>query len=191
MPRAPGQAGPGFGIMRAMVIDALWRPAPPVLPAAVQACVVEPGSLTERLQASGRVFSVSVLRQGMSALQADEAWALAQTAGAPAYAREVALLLDGKPVVYARSVSRADCQTWRPILERGNRSLGLTLFGGLPQLRREALQYRLLAAPHPLAAAAGEVCPAAAYPARRCRFLLEQAPLLLSELFLPDLESLL
>ncbi|WP_046157353.1 chorismate--pyruvate lyase family protein [Chromobacterium vaccinii] len=177
--------------MRAMVNDALWRAAPPALPDSLLDCLTEPASLSLRLQAGGRRFAVTVLNQGEDRVQADEAEALDLAEGEPAYARHVLLTLDGSPVVFARSAARPDCPAWLPVLRRGSRSLGLTLFGELPELVREPLRYARLADGHPLAAAAGRVQPAAGYPARRCRFQLGGSPLLLTELFLPALEDFL
>ncbi|WP_239690825.1 chorismate--pyruvate lyase family protein [Chromobacterium sphagni] len=174
-----------------MVNDAQWRCAPPALPAPIRDCLTEPASLSLRLQAGGRRFAVQVLDQGDSRALADEADALGLPAGAPLYARHVLLTLDETPVVYARSATRHNCPAWMPVLLRGSRSLGLTLFGELPQLRREALHYQLLAASHPLAEAAAVARAATEYPARRCRFLLDDAPLLLTELFLPTLKDFL
>ncbi|MBP4051907.1 chorismate lyase [Chromobacterium violaceum] len=177
--------------MRAMVNDVLWRAAPPALPNSMLDCLTEPASLSLRLQAGGRRFAVSVLSQGEDRVLADEAEALGLPEGQPMYARHVLLTLDDMPVVYARSAARPDCPAWLPVLRRGSRSLGLTLFGELPELDREPLRYGWLADGHPLAAAAARVQPAAGYPARRCRFLLGGSPLLLTELFLPALEDFL
>ncbi|KMN36335.1 chorismate lyase [Chromobacterium sp. LK1] len=177
--------------MRAMPHHALWRPQPPALPAAVLSCLTEAGSLTERLQATGRRFAVRVLKQQTGPCLADEAPLLSLAAGAPLLAREVALTLDDTPVVFARSVARLDCADWLPILDRGSRSLGLTLFSELPDLRRDPLHYQLIDADHPLFEPAAALSPHQSYPARRCRFLLRQAPLLICELFLPELETLL
>ncbi|WP_233201049.1 chorismate--pyruvate lyase family protein [Chromobacterium alticapitis] len=174
-----------------MVNDSPWRAAPPALPASLLDCLTEPASLSLRLQAGGRRFAVSVLSQGGDIVQTDEAAPLSLPEGAPLYARHVLLTLDEVPVVYARSVVAPSCPAWLPVLERGSRSLGLTLFGELPELAREPLRYALLAPDHPQAAAAAATEQAAAYPARRCRFLLHGAPLLLTELFLPALKDLL
>ncbi|MEO4029277.1 chorismate lyase, partial [Chromobacterium vaccinii] len=123
--------------MRAMVNDALWRAAPPALPDSLLDCLTEPASLSLRLQAGGRRFAVTVLSQGEDRVQADEAEALDLAEGEPAYARHVLLTLDDAPVVFARSAARPDCPAWLPVLRRGSRSLGLTLFGELPELVRD------------------------------------------------------
>ena len=178
---------PGFGIMRAMIQDTHWLPQPPDLAPGLLAFVSEAGSLTERLLATGHRFGVQVLSQGASQANPDELALLALPADSLLYARHVLLTLDDTPVVYARSIARLDCPVWQPILDRGSRSLGLTLFGGLPQLQRGPLHYQQLGPAHPLHQACHSTT--AQLPARRCRFVLEQAPLVVCELFLPALED--
>ncbi|MBV8679720.1 MAG: chorismate lyase [Aquitalea sp.] len=173
--------------MRAMIQDSHWLAQPPALAPALLGFVTEPGSLTERLMATGHRFGVQVLSQGAAHAHADEPTQLAIAADSLLYARHVLLTLDDCPVVYARSISRLDCPVWQPILDRGSRSLGLTLFGGLPQLQRGALHYQQLSAPHPL----HQASPAQAdsLPARRCRFVLDEAPMVVCEVFLPALKD--
>lgn len=173
--------------MRAMIEDSHWLLQPPALAPALLGFVTEPGSLTERLMATGHQFGVQPLFQGTSTAHPDEAILLGLPAGSPLYARHVRLTLDGTPVVYARSIARLDCPVWQPILDRGSRSLGFTLFGGLPQLQRAALHYRQLDNSHPLYQACDarddSLC------ARRCRFVLDDAPMVVCEVFLPALKD--
>lgn len=118
-----------------------WRAAPAEnVPAALADWLCETGSLTERLIASGRLFAVEVLAQGVEPAWPDEAAALGLTAGASALVREVRLTLDGAPFVYARSLCRADSPAWAGVLARGSRSLGLTLFAD-PGMLRHPLQF--------------------------------------------------
>ena len=173
--------------MRAMIQDSHWQLLPPELSPALQELVTEPGSLTERLMATGHQFGVVVQEQGPSTAHADEHSALGLPADSLLYARHVLLTLDGTPVVYARSIARLDCPVWQPILDRGSRSLGLTLFGGLTSLQRDALHYQQLPSQHPLAHASQSHQPG--LPARRCRFVLDQAPMMVCEVFLPALEG--
>ena len=173
--------------MRAMIEDSHWLSQPPALPPALLGFVTEPGSLTERLQATGHTFGVQPLHQGASMAYPDEAALLGIAAGSLLYARHVQLTLDGQPVVYARSIARLDCPVWQPILDRGNRSLGFTLFGGLPQLQRGALHYRQLDNSHPLYLASAAL--ADSLSARRCRFVLDDAPMVVCEVFLPALKE--
>ncbi|WP_232219826.1 chorismate lyase [Pseudogulbenkiania sp. MAI-1] len=176
-----------------MLLDTRWAATPPSLPPALLDCLTEPGSLTERLMSYGHDFAVTVLEQGDSRVHDDEAALLGLPVGAPLYARHVALTLDDTPVVVARSVTRLGCPAWHPILQRGSRSLGFTLFGGHAGIVREPLAYRELDATHPLFALAHAHDPASAhsYPARRSRFLLVNTPLIVCEVFLPALERFL
>lgn len=139
--------------------------------------------------ATGYPFAVDVLFQGLTEALPDEREALQINASEPVYARHVCLTLDGQPVVIARSTTRQSCARWQPILSRGNRSLGLTLFGGLPGLVRDDLQFATLTPQHPLHALTGSTAPLLS--ARRCRFTLADAPLLVCEVFLPALEDYL
>lgn len=179
-----------------MVAHVDWQSLPPALSPALTDCLSEPGSLTARLIATGHRFAVQVVQQGDVSAYADEAAELNCPVGTRLHGRHVLLTLDDTPVIFARSVSRIDCPEWSPVLARGSRSLGLTLFGEMPAaLQRDALQYLALPAGHPLlqaAHAAFSANPAASgWPARRCRFLMNNAPLLVCEVFLPTLEAFL
>lgn len=158
------------------------------------ACITIPGSMTEHLMATGHEFAVGVLAQGTAPVHDDEIAPIDAGARPTVYARHVVITLDDTPVLVARSVTRLDCAVWQPILDRGRRSLGLTLFGGvLPDLVREPLTFRDIGPDHPLFELARMHDPSEApqYPARRARFVLEGAPLIVCEVFLPALEPLL
>ncbi|WP_089085585.1 chorismate--pyruvate lyase family protein [Aquitalea magnusonii] len=173
--------------MRAMIEDSHWLPQPPALAPALLGFVTEQGSLTERLLATGHRFAVQPLYQGAATVHPDEALLLGIPPGSTLYARQVLLTLDDTPVVYARSIARLDCPVWQPILDRGSRSLGFTLFGGLPQLQRAPLHYRQLDSSHPLYPASA--AQADSLSARRCRFVLDDAPMVVCEVFLPALKD--
>ncbi|MCG8991612.1 chorismate lyase [Laribacter hongkongensis] len=158
-----------------------WLAAPPanhpVLP-----LLAHDGSLTDRLKASGLPFSVEVAAWYTGPARADEARTLAVAAGSTLWIREVWLRLAERRVVWARSVSASE--RWLPVLDRGGVSLGLTLFGGDPAIARSPLEF---AAVTPCMA----LHPGAGYPslwARRACFVLEGAPMLVHEVFLPDCE---
>lgn len=170
----------------------LWTETLPLPQGALADCIGTQGSLTEYLMASGQPFAVQVLAQGEDGVLPDEQALLQLNAQGTVYARQVCLTLAGQPVVVARSVTRPDCQVWRPILERGARSLGFTLFGGLPALKRDALQFTAVQPPHGLhRLAAAHTDPVDSLLARRCRFELQDSPLLVCEVFLPALEKYL
>ncbi|MDF0606749.1 chorismate lyase [Neisseriaceae bacterium TC5R-5] len=168
-----------------------WSVVPPPLSPILQTFLTEPASLTKRLQATGHPFAITVLQQGPSDSLAGEAHCLGLSGQSMLYAREVLLSLDDRAVVYARSVIRLNCPHWQGVLERGNRSLGSSLFGGLSGLQRGSLEYQLLNRDHPLARHIASLHSADYYPARRCYFSLQQAPLLVCELLLPALGNYL
>ncbi|MES2091479.1 MAG: chorismate lyase [Pseudomonadota bacterium] len=96
-----------------------------------------PGSLTARLRAHGLV-EIQVQHQGSQALWAPEQHDLHCLSG---HVREVVLLLDGMPVVWARSATshRALKGPWKALTGLGNRPLAELLFLGR-HVCREPLQ---------------------------------------------------
>lgn len=112
--------------------------------------LVDRGSLTERLQAMGP-FSVVVLKQQTAAPTQDEARELSLKREQIAWIREVALVCNGRPVVFAHTVlprrPRGPLTRW--LARLGNRSLGALLFAH-PQFTRGRLVARRLDARHPL-----------------------------------------
>lgn len=112
-------------------------PASPQLRAWLQAG----GSLTGRLRRHG-VVQVQLLSQGSRRLWPREQQDLACAAG---HVREVLLLLDGRPAVWARSAvpHAALAGPWRAMLHLGTRPLADILFG-TPSVSRSALQAHAL-----------------------------------------------
>jgi chorismate--pyruvate lyase len=94
--------------------------------AALHAWLVAPGSLTARLRAHGKV-EVQVQRQGSQRLWPEERRDLRGRSG---HVREVILLLDGRPVVWARSATshRALQGSWKALTGLGTRPLAELLF---------------------------------------------------------------
>jgi chorismate--pyruvate lyase len=170
--------------------EGMWGWVPAEAPEATLGCLMESGSLTERLIASGKRFAVEPLLLGMGAAHPDEAVPLRIQAGETITVRHVALTLDGTTVVTARSYCREGCAVWSPILDRGGRSLGFTLFSGEVAVTRGALEFATVAAGHPLFELARLRAPGVSvFPARRCRFEFDGAPLVVCEVFLPALEA--
>ncbi|AWI54002.1 chorismate--pyruvate lyase [Aquabacterium olei] len=85
-----------------------------------------PGSLTARLRSHG-VVTVRVLQQGHRPLWRQEQRALGERSG---HVREVMLMVDGRPAVWARSVTtlRAARGAWRAMKGLGTRPLAELLF---------------------------------------------------------------
>jgi chorismate--pyruvate lyase len=155
-----------------------------------------PGSLTGRLREHCLGFNVRLLRQGAAVCLADQAAALQLARPTRVIEREVLLVCDGLPVVYAQTVlpagrSRAD---WPFFKALGSRSLGSALFGD-PAIARGALQHARLSARHPLAQRALAALPAgeraAMLHARRCLYRRRRGLLLVTELFLPAIAQLM
>jgi chorismate--pyruvate lyase len=158
------------------------------------------GSLTSRLRAHGQV-RVRVQQQGAAALWVPEQADLGQRFG---YVREVVLLLDGRPAVWARSATslRASKGPWRAMRGLGTRPLAELLFaarhverdrlralqlpkGGRMQ-RYLSAQWQGLAQPEPLGT------PHSAVPrwARSSVFWLHCHPLRVMEAFSPWVSTL-
>jgi len=140
------------------------------------------GSLTRRLTAlaAGR-FAVTPLQEGWQPLRDDECAALGIDSGSTGWVREVYLLGEEQPWVFARSVAaRAALEAFAPVLaELGHRPLGELLFSDPAFVRGP-----LLATRYP---------PAWLPPAVRCEglwgrrscFQRETLGVLVAEVFLP------
>lgn len=169
-----------------------WRERSPLTrdPAGIKAWLTDSGSLTGRLQALG-FFSVVLQNQRLAKPTDDEAAELGLGRTQLAWIREVALFLDGRPVVFAHTVlprhPRGPMTQW---LERlGNRSLGALLFAH-PRFSRGPLAARRLDRRHALfqrsinALQLADVPPPALW-ARRSRFSFGEQSILVTEVFSP------
>jgi len=156
--------------------------------------LTDSGSLTARLQALGS-FSVVLLNQHLTKPNGDEASKLGLGRSHVAWIREVALLLDDKPVVFAHTVlprlPRGPLIRW---LERlGNRSLGALLFAH-PGFSRGPLAARRLDQRHALFRPSIEALQLAESPptelwARRSRFSFGKQSILVTEVFSPAISK--
>lgn len=101
-----------------------------------------PGSLSARIAAVSGRLTVRVLRQGPVTLQPAEAERIGCAAGGVAHGREVVLLADGVPVIYARSVLHPVHArgAWKAIRGLGTRALADMLFG-LPAATRSEFEF--------------------------------------------------
>jgi chorismate--pyruvate lyase len=130
--------------------------------------------------------------QGLRRPLRDEA-ALVRVAGHRlAHVREVVLVADGTPVVFAHSVVAAgDLRgPWRALGHLGEQPLASALFAD-PRVTRGALEFRRIDARHPLHARAAELGleVADALWARRSTFRRDGRPLLVTEVFLPAIAT--
>lgn len=151
------------------------------------------GSLTRRIQQRCDVFTVRPLRSGLARVAYDEAALLGFAHDRYAFSREVFLYADGKPVVFAHSTCAHGHLrgAWQAMSGLGNRSLGTLLFTH-PLVERQPLHYKVLHSHHPLYRSAAVVlgdAPGRLW-ARRSLFYLHAAPLLVTEVFLPEILKL-
>jgi len=155
--------------------------------------LTDPDSLTARLAARCGKLEVRVLRQSMALPGEDERALVGLPRGRRAWLREVLLVADGRPVVFAHSVlAPRDLRgAWRMAAAVGGRPLGAALFAD-PRIARGALHCERLDGAHPLHRRAQRAVSAAlpALWARRSRFLHRNRPLLVTEVFLPTIADL-
>lgn len=169
-----------------------WRTRPTVQ-GPMRRWLMASGSLSARLAATGKHFSVQVVRQGRAPLSGDEVYALGLKAPCAGYAREVLLRVDGQPVVFARSVTAHHhaIGAWRAVRGLGNRPLADVLFRR-SGIAREPLFFNRLGRHSCLqvhvdkswaSAVRGEV-PDTGLSARRSVFVRRGAALLVMEVFI-------
>lgn len=164
---------------------------------ALRGWLASSGSLTARLQAHCERFDVRLLRQASAVCLADQAAAIGLARPVRVREREVLLMCDGLPVVYAQTVVPAGCSgvDWPFFNALGSRSLGLALFRD-PRIVRGALQHARLSRRHALAQRTlavlppGTPDPGAMLHARRCLYRRQRGLLLVTELFLPAIAQL-
>jgi chorismate--pyruvate lyase len=177
--------------------EPVWRVASRLhcrdIPEPVLRWLLDPASLTRRVQAvcSGR-FRVEVLEQGYARPQRNEAQQLDMRAGSSAFVREVHLLCDERPWIFARTVSpRTTLAGPRRHLTRlKNRPLGAVLFAD-PTMQRGPVEVARLAPNdrlYPHLHAPGDDARPAIW-GRRSVFILAGFPLLVSEIFLPGIPA--
>lgn len=163
------------------------RPAP-----ALWYWLLDPASLTQRLQTVCGEFRVEVLRSSWLRPTLDELRALNLRPGQRALVREVHLLCDGRPWVFARTVIPRETLAgkYRRLTRLGNRSLGAVLFAD-NTMRRDQVHVARLTPAHKLYACATSSLTSRPKHlwGRRSLFYLRERPLLLSEIFLHDMRS--
>lgn len=148
----------------------------------------DPSSLTARLKSHCAEFHVEVLGQHIEKCQAKEACS-AIPAGSQVLVREVLLYCDNKPHVFARSLLPMDSLNGeqQTLANLGSQPLGQVLFND-PSLRREAIEV----ARFNHCSVVAELCnklsvrPEGDLWGRRSLFFINDKPLLVAEIFLPD-----
>ncbi len=151
------------------------------------------GSLSWRIQRACPQFAVQRLCQERAVPLVDEAALVGLLPGQRGLVRDVLLTCAGQPVVFAHSLLRCEAVRgpWRAVLGLGNRPLATMLYHD-PRIQRLAMQYRQLNPRHPLYQRAAAVLPhlPSHLWARRSVFMRHGAALLVTEVFLPQIERL-
>jgi chorismate--pyruvate lyase len=170
-------------------------PSHPSVLDALYPWLTDHGSLTARIRARCGDFRVQVLSQRLGPPHVDEAAMLGLRRGELAWVREVLLIADGRPVVFARSVlpRRNVRGAWNLFHGIGSRPLGAALFAD-PRIAREPLTAARIdcrdARYHRAIASAGIAPVRAGLWARRSVFRLRGRALLVTEVFLPAILEL-
>ena len=153
--------------------------------------LLDEGSLTRRVMRScANSFSVRVLDQSWGIPLATELDTLGMVPGTSAWIRQVELLCGTVPWVFARTLIPASSLEGdaRRLADLGNRPLGEVLFSD-PKARRGQVEVAKLLPHHALYPYA--LVHVASDPGhlwgRRTLYYLEERPLLVNEIFLPDL----
>jgi len=151
------------------------------------------GSLTRRIRQRCTQFGVRNICDCLMPTWHDESALLGLPSRQQIYTREVFLLADHRPVVFAHSVVAPEHLrgAWQPVQHLGNRPLAALLFAH-PLVQRAPLHFRRLGPRHPLYRRAVIMLdnPPAVLWARRSLFFLHHAPLLVTEVFLPRILEL-
>jgi chorismate--pyruvate lyase len=172
-----------------------WRPAArwtrAQLPERLRAWLLDPASLTQRIICACRgAFRVNVLNQSWRRPLKSEAQVLELGAGRRALVRQVQLLCDGIPWVYARTIIPAGTLSGdeRRLARLRSRSLGAVLFSD-PSMQRGETEIARLAPGNPLFALAtrGLDVHSEEIWGRRAMFRLSDKPLLVTEIFSPGI----
>ena len=155
-----------------------------------QRWLIDNGSLTACLQRQYVDFCVKKVSLRYSKPLRDEARLLALKPHQYALIREVLLMGNHQPVVFAHSVlpKSALRGAWNKLGKLGNKPLGATLFAN-PKVKRKALEYKKLPRHHPISMRVAEhmqTSPKQLW-ARRSVFQLNCAKILVTEVFLPNL----
>ncbi|MCG8668577.1 MAG: chorismate lyase [Pseudomonadales bacterium] len=145
----------------------------------------DPGSLTKKLVlASNGDFRVEVLRQYHGPITVEEQLALASEARCLPFIREVQLICNGEPWVFARTVIPrvTEAGPGRYLTRLGTKPLGVALFND-PNISRGAIHVKRIKGHH---LQLENVPGSTDIWGRHSSFYLHNKPLLVSEYFLPN-----
>lgn len=176
-----------------VTLPSLWHNANnSILDDNLRSWLLDPTSLTSRLKGHCHQFRVELLGQKIESCQANEAVALIP-AGEKVLVREVLLYCDEKPQVFARSLLPLSSLTGteQVLANLGTQSLGQVMFNN-PSLKRKTIEVATFditstvnALVKQLAPSIHALAPSDTLWGRRSIFILENKPLMVSEVFLP------
>ena len=174
-----------------LIRDTFWQPAPSTT-SRYRPWLTDRGSLTARIKARCPSVRVEVVFQGLRRPDRDERFVFSR-GSARVIVREVFLYCGDTPVVFAHTVlDPADlCGTWRSVAKLGNRPLGAALFADA-RISRHPLRHKKIGRQHELHKRLSKVvhrAPASLW-ARRSLFRLHNSPILVTEVFLPEILTL-
>lgn len=187
-----------FQLLFPVTLSSHWRDANDcVLNANLKSWLLDPTSLTARLKSHCHQFRVELLGQNIEVCQESESVALIP-AGEKVLVREVLLFCDDKPQVFARSLLPLSSLTGaeQALANLGTQSLGQVLFNN-PSLQRQTIEVAEFTEKSAVGKLAKQLSIAEQLPGpelcfsssknlwgRRSIFVLENKPLMVSEVFL-------
>lgn len=186
-----------MSVNRSVMAAPLWsghnRWLRSTIPVSLRSWLLDPASLTDRLKKTcSGCFSVRVLNEAWQRPRLDEVRVLSMKTSTVAWVREVQLLCDGHPWVFARTVIPITTLTGsqRLLTHLGNRPLGAYLFTH-PGMRRGRVELARIRQGQAMftEANAGVDENMQEIWGRRSVFRLTGKPLLVAEMFLPALSK--
>ena len=172
--------------------DTFWQPAPSAA-GRYRPWLTDRGSLTARIARRCPDVRVEVVFQGLRRPDRDERFVFRHGTGARVLVREVFLYCGDTPVVFAHTVlDPKDLRgTWRSVAKLGNRPLAAALFADA-RITRHPLCHRKIGRHHELSRRLASIVPEAppSLWARRSLFRLHNSPILVTEVFLPEILTL-
>ena len=175
--------------MTAIPRDIHWQPSPAAA-GPYRPWLTDRGSLTARIASRCSALRVQLLFQGLRRPDRDERFVFSHRGRARVVVREVLLVCNGMPVVFAHTVfDPAGLRgPWRSVEKLGTRPLGAALFADA-RIRRYPLRQRKIGRHHELHRRLSSIVPTVPRTlwARRSLFALNNSPILVTELFLPEI----
>jgi len=185
-----------YTLRKQVQLELEWQPASALsdLPIQLGEWILHAGSFMKKLRQHGVEHPrVQLLRQGWQFPALNEKRALGMTMRMYALIREVLIYSQGKNWMYARTVFPRQTLTGKQLcLARlKNHSLGSVLFKD-PTMQRSSFEVACLSQNMLLHQFVSQQIKIKTEPlwARRSQFFLHNKPLLLTEIFLPDIETL-